>query len=70
MFRKSLLNVTLSDSEELNQSIELRNNTISFINISLSSLNDSVDKFLNAEDIIQSDVIIESRCDPGYMNYI
>lgn len=49
MFRKCFLNVTLSDSEDP-QLIE----SMSFINISISSHDDSIDNILSHECINQS----------------
>lgn len=69
MFRKSLLNITLSDHEDSKHSNVSTNNTLSFINISLSSLNESVDHLINTDDIIRPDVVVESKGRAGCIIY-
>lgn len=61
MFRKSLLNVTLSDPEDHDQSAR----SISFVNISISSFDDSADRLLHIENITKSDVIVETQANGG-----
>lgn len=65
MFTKSFLNITLSDSEDPGVDQQL-SGSVSFINISLSSLDDSVDNLLNpVNDIIKCGSVIESKIYAG-----
>lgn len=65
MFRKSILNISLSDSEDPRVDQQL-SESVSLINISLSSLDESVDKLLNPlNDMIRSGSVIESKIHAG-----
>lgn len=62
MIRKSHLDITISDSsEELSNS---NSHAVSFLNISISELDDSVDNFLEIETI-PADAVLETEIEAG-----
>lgn len=62
MIRKSYLDITLSDSEGINSSES--HDSISFLNISVSGLDDTVDNISKIETI-PIDIVFESEIEAG-----
>lgn len=64
MFRKSFLNVSLSDSEEIQESSK----SISFLNISIRSTDEIPDHLFDTDVTVQSNAVSESKVESGKIN--
>lgn len=61
MFRKSFLNVSLSDSEENKESCE----SIDFLNVSICSTDEMPGYLLDTDNTVRSKAINESKIETG-----